>query len=380
MLEVADYKKINAFKDAVEKNLFLDDGTASFRHMTSKLLNQLFDYRHTIFGYLNQTKTRVLSQSIATYNLNLRFVQSFMGSQLMHDRKFVDSGDIAVFSRLPNYKKSVLYRDQLDRNGLADFALVYLPYNDTYAGFLIVFKERAQGRFDMHDTELFEAIRSFLGSAYYHYGVYILMRMTNDLIMEQTAHYPVGIVVTDCLEKVYYVNNVGKTYLNEMGVTNTDYFPVFFTDHILPHLKFDMVSTHKENIVRYKNFLFSYVSAGSADELIESLKYVGRDPTEIQLPRIPKRRIGVIYISKDKMSSYNQDVDYYRSYSFSEKEEMVVDMVLSGKSNWQIAEEMGISINTVRVHLQHIYRKTNVTSRADLILKLKSCSGFPSGS
>lgn len=380
MLEAADYKKINAFKDAVGKNLFLDDGTASFRHMTSKLLSELFEYRHTIFGYLNQTKTRALSQSLATYSLNLRFVQGFMGSQLMHDRKFADSGDIAVFSRLPNYKKSVMYRDQLDRNGFSDFALVYLPYNDTYVGFLIVFKERRQGRFDTHDTEVFEAIRYFLGSAYYHYGVYTLTRMTNDLIYEQIAHYPVGIVITDSLEKVHYVNNVGKAYLSEMGVTNTDYFPVFFTDQVLPYLKFDMLNTYRENIVRYKNFLFSYVSQASADELIESLKYSGRDPTEIQLPRIPKRRIGIVYIVKDKMSSYNQDVDYYSSYSFSKKEETVVDMVVSGKSNQQIAEEMGISINTVRVHLQNIYKKTNVTSRAALILKLKSGTGFPSAS
>jgi DNA-binding CsgD family transcriptional regulator len=58
------------------------------------------------------------------------------------------------------------------------------------------------------------------------------------------------------------------------------------------------------------------------------------------------------------------------SNQFSEREKDVVKLLLRGKSNKQIALDLGISTRTVEFHLSNIYAKLNVSSRTEVILKL----------
>lgn len=55
---------------------------------------------------------------------------------------------------------------------------------------------------------------------------------------------------------------------------------------------------------------------------------------------------------------------------FTEKELQVIRMLLDGKSNSQIALEIGVSARAVEHHLTHIYEKLEVSSRAEAIVKL----------
>jgi DNA-binding CsgD family transcriptional regulator len=55
---------------------------------------------------------------------------------------------------------------------------------------------------------------------------------------------------------------------------------------------------------------------------------------------------------------------------FSEREKDVVRLLLQGKSNKQIALDLGISNRTVEYHLSNIYSKLGVSSRSEAILKL----------
>lgn len=57
----------------------------------------------------------------------------------------------------------------------------------------------------------------------------------------------------------------------------------------------------------------------------------------------------------------------------TKKELEIHQHVLKGKSNQQIADEMFVSINTVKSHVAHILRKERVRNRIELITKhLKS--------
>jgi DNA-binding CsgD family transcriptional regulator len=55
---------------------------------------------------------------------------------------------------------------------------------------------------------------------------------------------------------------------------------------------------------------------------------------------------------------------------FSKREQEVIDLLLQGKSNQQIAVTLGISESTVEFHLKNIYTKLQVSSRPEAILKL----------
>ncbi len=59
----------------------------------------------------------------------------------------------------------------------------------------------------------------------------------------------------------------------------------------------------------------------------------------------------------------------------SPREKQVVDLLLLGKSNKQIALALGVTERTIEFHLKNIYIKMEVTSRVELILKLGKSTG-----
>jgi DNA-binding CsgD family transcriptional regulator len=59
----------------------------------------------------------------------------------------------------------------------------------------------------------------------------------------------------------------------------------------------------------------------------------------------------------------------------SRREKEVIDLLLQGKGNKQIALSLGISERTVEFHLKNIYAKLQVNSRVELILKLGKATG-----
>jgi DNA-binding CsgD family transcriptional regulator len=62
-------------------------------------------------------------------------------------------------------------------------------------------------------------------------------------------------------------------------------------------------------------------------------------------------------------------------YNLSPREKQVLELLLQGKSNKQIALLLGIAERTVEFHLHHIYAKFEVGSKIDLILKLGKLTG-----
>ncbi len=61
-------------------------------------------------------------------------------------------------------------------------------------------------------------------------------------------------------------------------------------------------------------------------------------------------------------------VDYERSLSlFTQREKKILNLVLMGKQNAEISEELEINKRSVENHISHIYDKTGFSSREDLI-------------
>ncbi len=56
--------------------------------------------------------------------------------------------------------------------------------------------------------------------------------------------------------------------------------------------------------------------------------------------------------------------------SFSDREKEVLDLLIQGKSNKQIAMQLGVSNRTIEFHLSNVYSKLGVSSRAEAILIL----------
>jgi DNA-binding NarL/FixJ family response regulator len=56
--------------------------------------------------------------------------------------------------------------------------------------------------------------------------------------------------------------------------------------------------------------------------------------------------------------------------AFTTRQLKVIYLLLQGKSNKQIALQLGTCTRTVEEHLTHIYQKLKISSRAEAIIKL----------
>lgn len=53
-------------------------------------------------------------------------------------------------------------------------------------------------------------------------------------------------------------------------------------------------------------------------------------------------------------------------YGITKREKEIIELVVNGSSNAQIAEKLNISVRTVKVHLSNIFQKLNVSNRLEL--------------
>ena len=60
-----------------------------------------------------------------------------------------------------------------------------------------------------------------------------------------------------------------------------------------------------------------------------------------------------------------------KAFNLSKRETEIVQLVAKGMANKEIAADLSISVETVRVHLKHIYEKLHVRSRTEAAMKYR---------
>ena len=101
-------------------------------------------------------------------------------------------------------------------------------------------------------------------------------------------------------------------------------------------------------------------------------------PTQLQWPFVerrkgPDRRLGDRRKGERRQGDRRQHAapaaPLELAPAFTGREREIVDLLMEGKSNRQIAQALGIAEATVKKHLHHVYRKFGVRSRALLIVE-----------
>ncbi|MDY8137876.1 response regulator transcription factor [Aquimarina sp. 2201CG5-10] len=71
----------------------------------------------------------------------------------------------------------------------------------------------------------------------------------------------------------------------------------------------------------------------------------------------------IFYLRSRKKSKSNP------SFSLSKQENTIKNLIIEGKSNKEIANELFISLSTVKTHITNIYSKLNISNRKELLLR-----------
>ena len=62
----------------------------------------------------------------------------------------------------------------------------------------------------------------------------------------------------------------------------------------------------------------------------------------------------------------------YKTQILSQRENEITNLLIKGLTNKEIAEELAISIHTVKAHLEDIFAKLKVANRVQLAVKIVS--------
>ena len=82
----------------------------------------------------------------------------------------------------------------------------------------------------------------------------------------------------------------------------------------------------------------------------------------------PVHRASLVQLVRDVMAAADPVAEPVAEWTLTARQHEVLALVVQGKSNRDIAEVMGLSENTVKVHLAAIFRALGVSSRTEALL------------
>ena len=115
--------------------------------------------------------------------------------------------------------------------------------------------------------------------------------------------------------------------------------------------------------------LAAALAAGAAGHVLKDVDYP-------ELLRIIKHYaqgspISSVFLTSSGLAHDKDKILLNGNISLTRRELEVMDLLMCGQRSQEIAESLAISIETVKVHIQHIYRKLGVKNRVEMILSLK---------
>lgn len=373
MLDIQDYEKINAFKDALHKHALLYPSQGSFRNYCSSLLDQIWGYKYIVFGYLPELTKKVVSMDLATYNISIEHVQRLFSEK---NREILSStkDDFIIVSKTPELKYH--FQAVLRDCGFADQLTFFLFPSKSYIGFLSIFSSKKRGAFGNKDYEIMEKIRDYIAVEYFNYLNDFALKNLNQLLTSHTNYFPVGLIVVQRGPKFSFFNEYAKSMLDDLGIGSPNNFLVFYNNIILPQIRYSIKALGQGQLVKYKNYRFSVVAMNPYFGYEKSLSDL---PSSIEKAGLSKgllaNDLSFIYCYRDDDNSFGASSVASNEYKFTPREREIVELILKGKNRHQISELLHISSFTVNSHLQNIYKKTNSSGIVDLLAKLNhKCS------
>lgn len=132
----------------------------------------------------------------------------------------------------------------------------------------------------------------------------------------------------------------------------------------MPATQFLVITIFEEN-----EKVFDSLKAGATGYIVKSAspeEYIGAIRTLLQggspLSPVIARKLVNAFSDKPKLAE--------TEYELTHRERQIIDLLATGLMYKQVAENLNISIDTVRTHIRHIYEKLQVRSRTDALNKI----------
>jgi len=152
------------------------------------------------------------------------------------------------------------------------------------------------------------------------------------------------------------------------------------TDDFMPQVVLVDVSTARHSLLRrYPGARFLLIDAGEGTEkvlsILLSLDIHGVLSTQVGLHLLKKALTAVseghVWIDSDTLKTVLEDTGALTKKGgikgITERHQDIIDCVCQGLSNKEISQKLGLSPDTVKAHLNTIFKKLHISSREQLM-------------
>jgi|GEM_PF-916900 len=359
-LTIEDYQKILKFITTL-------NNVDVFETEVLQLLKNLIDFDQ---GILITLKSDSSISKIYGYQTSCDFIQEYSVKYHNID-PVIDYKNRAASESLADQTRNIDIRIPNSDREYAQYKLFYGKYNiENCMMFSInergdgirLYRRNGAAAFTDQDFEVCKFVSSAIGDLYKTHLKYEEIKYNAKLYRIIKSNMYFGVLLFDDAFQLISYNKIGIERLSELTHKQ---IVSDMTSQLTTILK-QMLETEAQsgqNLTIYKimdNYIIELLINRELDEF-------GNIVTNYIVFLYGKAWFGsILTMSAEKV------ID---KYELTEREKQLVSLILQGYSNQQISERLFISTYTVKEHIKSIFRKMNLKSRGELIIKVYSDRG-----
>jgi DNA-binding CsgD family transcriptional regulator len=269
---------------------------------------------------------------------------------IMEERKLLSHRLLSVADVMSaeSYERSSYYRDIVSQAGAYDAVVIPISGDRRICGGLSVFKPEADGLYTSSEKRILASFHEPLSALFENYLE--LQKARDELALDSSLleRLGTGVLVVGSDGEVLRANTAAlrlceRLYPGDPGLAVAKLVDSLAGRRILGEDRAEAIPRYGGSPIDLRILPFSYITPAQ--------KLAFRSVVYLDERGLDMDRLGI----------------FGARYSLSKRELEIVAYVIEGADNEIIAEKLFLSGNTVRTHLQNIYRKLSINNRISII-------------
>jgi DNA-binding CsgD family transcriptional regulator len=303
---------------------------------------ETFEISYPIFGNIPRS---AIERYRDCYRDEGIFLRAIMEERKLLSRKFITALDVMSPD---SYDHSVYYRDIVLPAKAHDSVVLPLGSGKRISGGLAIFKPVQDGPFTELDKKIFCMLNEPLGALLDSHLESLTLRAETTIDEYVFSSLHTGVIVVDQQNQIVRKNAVAvhlceRIYPGDPASAVSRLLTALWERGKLGRERADAIPDFDDSKVSVRVVPMSYISP---------------------LQTIAFRY--AIYL-EERTDDHERLRQFADTYTLSRRELQIVSRVVAGEDNSAIAEKLYLSDNTVRTHLQNVYRKLSINSRISII-------------
>jgi len=355
LLRSEDYVKVLQFIESIQIS------NDNFAMQVLKSLANIFGYTKANF-WLDDGKGN-LFYPISTMSDD--FVRDYLDDNYKNDQLHPQNigVDYAVSKKVmhinhvlsPTCFEKTPYYKFLSKYGISCEFGTYLTNANTLIGAIAIARSKGEEDISANEINTLKVLSKYISQGLQSNQMYMRKNYEKMIFEAFANNSSTGLIFCDLSLKVHYCNNSSREICKELLANERYYDPI-------EYLMQNVLANHRDLWkLGYENTFYT-----------SSLRKIRVNilPTTIGNYGISGQNLFFIMLSYEDNDVKNSSFQQKPDTKLTVRERQILNLIVQGKTNQEIAEELYISIDTVKKYLRILFDKFNVKNRTTLIYKV----------